>query len=140
MRIAHVLRTLDPVAGRPPMVATRLATAQAQLGHTVTLVANGHPAQLPPEWFPRVSGPLPIVAPSPPDLSSIVANSDAIHLHGVWDTILYRAAAHARCRGIPYVVTPHGMLDPWSLAQKRWKKRLALALGYRRMLNRAAAL
>jgi glycosyltransferase involved in cell wall biosynthesis len=32
------------------------------------------------------------------------------------------------------------MLDPWSLAQKRWKKKLALALGYRAMLNRAAAL
>jgi glycosyltransferase involved in cell wall biosynthesis len=32
------------------------------------------------------------------------------------------------------------MLDPWSLAQKRWKKRLALALGYKAMLNRAAVL
>jgi glycosyltransferase involved in cell wall biosynthesis len=30
------------------------------------------------------------------------------------------------------------MLDPWSLAQKRWKKRLALALGFRKMLDRAA--
>jgi glycosyltransferase involved in cell wall biosynthesis len=32
------------------------------------------------------------------------------------------------------------MLDPWSLAQKRWKKRLALAAGWRGILNRAAAL
>ena len=32
------------------------------------------------------------------------------------------------------------MLDPWSLSQKRWKKRLALALGWRTVLNRAAAL
>jgi glycosyltransferase involved in cell wall biosynthesis len=32
------------------------------------------------------------------------------------------------------------MLDPWSLTQSRWKKRLALALGWRRMLERAAAL
>ena len=32
------------------------------------------------------------------------------------------------------------MLDPWSLRQRAAKKRLALALGYRRMLDRAAAL
>jgi glycosyltransferase involved in cell wall biosynthesis len=32
------------------------------------------------------------------------------------------------------------MLDPWSLSQKRWKKRMALALGYRAALNRAAFL
>jgi glycosyltransferase involved in cell wall biosynthesis len=32
------------------------------------------------------------------------------------------------------------MLDPWSMAQKSVKKRIALALGYRRMLNRASAI
>jgi glycosyltransferase involved in cell wall biosynthesis len=32
------------------------------------------------------------------------------------------------------------MLDPWCLSQKKWKKRLALVLGFRRMLNRAAGL
>ena len=32
------------------------------------------------------------------------------------------------------------MLDPWAMRQKTWKKRLALTLGYRRMLNDAAFL
>jgi len=32
------------------------------------------------------------------------------------------------------------MLDPWCLAQKAWKKRMALAFGWRRVLDRAAIL
>ncbi len=36
-------------------------------------------------------------------------------------------------------VTPHGMLDPWSLRQKSWKKRSAFAAGWR-VLDRAAFL
>jgi glycosyltransferase involved in cell wall biosynthesis len=140
MRIAHVLRTLDPAAGGPPMVATRLAAAQARLGHEVTLMAGDHCAAVPGEWLPQVPGPVPSVSLGMPALKSVVANSDALHLHGVWDSILFRAARAARSRGVPYVITPHGMLDPWSLAQKRWKKRFALALGYKAMLNRAAVL
>jgi glycosyltransferase involved in cell wall biosynthesis len=65
---------------------------------------------------------------------------DAIHLHGVWDPILLVAAKMAHRMGTPYVVTPHGMLDPWSMRQKSRKKKIALAMGYRRMLNRAAAI
>jgi glycosyltransferase involved in cell wall biosynthesis len=122
------------------MVATRLATAQARLGHAVTLIAGDHCATVPGEWLPQVPGPAPSVSLGTPTLKDVVANIDALHLHGVWDSILFRAARAARSRGVPYVITPHGMLDPWSLAQKRWKKRLALALGYKAMLNRAAVL
>jgi glycosyltransferase involved in cell wall biosynthesis len=73
-------------------------------------------------------------------LQAIVRNRDVVHLHGIWDPLLYAAARAARALGRPYLVTPHGMLDPWSLQQKRWKKRVALALGWRAMLDRAAAL
>jgi glycosyltransferase involved in cell wall biosynthesis len=73
-------------------------------------------------------------------LEPIVDQFDVIHLHGVWDPLIYAVGALAAKRGKPFVLTPHGMLDPWALAQKRWKKRPALALGYRRMLNDAAFL
>jgi glycosyltransferase involved in cell wall biosynthesis len=140
MRIAHVIRSLDPAGGGPPMVATRLATAQVRLGHEVTLVAGEGPSPTPDDWLPQLPGPRPDVRAGALDLAAVVADYDVLHLHGVWDRVLYRTAAAARRRGTPYVVAPHGMLDPWSLAQKRWKKTLALALGYRAMLNRAAAL
>jgi glycosyltransferase involved in cell wall biosynthesis len=65
---------------------------------------------------------------------------DILHLHGIWECIIRVGAIEARRQGKPYVVSPHGMLDPWSLSQRRWKKRVALAMGYRRMVNRAAFL
>jgi len=66
--------------------------------------------------------------------------ADLLHLHGVWDPLLLRAARNAWRLRVPYVITPHGMLDVWQLQQKRLKKWLALAMGYRRMLDRAAFL
>lgn len=71
-------------------------------------------------------------------LGGMLAAGDVVHLHGVWDLPLLFAAAVSRRHGASYVATPHGMLDPWCLRQRRWKKRLALAIAVRRMLNRAA--
>ncbi len=65
---------------------------------------------------------------------------DLIHTHGIWLPSIHHAASLARQRGISYIMSLHGMLDPWPLAQKKWKKRLALWLYQRRDLNRAAAL
>lgn len=62
---------------------------------------------------------------------------DAIHLHNVWEPILISAAGFAKKQNIPYSVTPHGMLDPWSISQKTAKKKLALFLGRRRLLEQA---
>jgi len=54
------------------------------------------------------------------------ANANVIHLHGLWSPMLYGFARLARAGGIPYVVAPHGMLEPWSLSMHARRKRLAL--------------
>ncbi len=139
------------------MVAARLAVAQAELGHRVAILAavtrgaNATPLagalgdlagvrvlQAPP--ISRLKAILGGRAVN--DLLPLLRDHDVLHLHGVWDPLLYAAArsANATLPAKPYIIAPHGMLDPWSLAQSRWKKRFALALGWRRMLNRAAAL
>jgi poly(glycerol-phosphate) alpha-glucosyltransferase len=41
---------------------------------------------------------------------------------------------------LPLVIAPHGMLDPWALAQSRWKKRLVWHLWERRALEGAGCL
>ncbi len=48
---------------------------------------------------------------------------DLVHFHGLWQ--LDHAWASWLCRrlGVPYIVSPHGMLEPWAWAQKKWKKR-----------------
>jgi glycosyltransferase involved in cell wall biosynthesis len=149
LNILHVIDTLDAAAGGPPVVAARLAVAQAALGHGVTIVA-GHVGGT--DRLGGLAG-VRVVAAGPVSqlgavfgrrsvdaLRPVVGEHGVVHLHGVWDPLLYAVAGAARAVGKPYVVTPHGMLDPWSLAQKPWKKRLALALGWRAMLDRAAAL
>src|SRR5205085_4413079 len=44
MKILHVITTLDPAAGGPPAVVTRLAAAQAALGHEVHVASYEAPA------------------------------------------------------------------------------------------------
>ena len=59
------------------------------------------------------------------------AGIDLLHLHGIWMHPSRVAAQWARATGRPYVISPHGMLDPWITARGRWKKALA-RLGYER--------
>ncbi|MGH7006708.1 MAG: glycosyltransferase, partial [Alphaproteobacteria bacterium] len=70
-------------------------------------------------------------------LRSLLPDASFVHIHGVWEPILKQAALTARRNRVPYCVQPHGMLDAWSMKQKRLKKTLALHLGYRTMLNGA---
>lgn len=64
---------------------------------------------------------------------------DLLHIHGLW---MYSSVAVLRWsnKSRPYVVSPHGMLDPWALNNSRWKKRLSAALYERTHLERAACL
>ena len=65
---------------------------------------------------------------------------DAVHIHGIWLPFLHRVAAWANRRDIPVVVSPQGMLTPWGLGQRWWKKKLALAAYQFRDLSLATLL
>jgi glycosyltransferase involved in cell wall biosynthesis len=47
---------------------------------------------------------------------------ELVHFHGIWQPQFLKISAHCRRRGIPYVVSPHGMLEPWAFKHKWWKK------------------
>lgn len=67
----------------------------------------------------------------------MAAKLDCLHLHGIW---MYPSAAGARWAlksGGAYLISPHGMLDPWITARGRWKKALARTGYERRSWNRA---
>jgi glycosyltransferase involved in cell wall biosynthesis len=154
VRVLHVIQTLDPAVGGPPYVAICLAAAQTQLGNEVHLAyyRDSDPAE-----FSAAYSRIPNVhqvrhhSMTPPgrwerltalgagkEMRSILPTFDVVHLHEMWHPLLWRSANTARKLGVPYAITPHGMLDPWCLQQKSWKKRLALALGWRHVLDRAA--
>jgi glycosyltransferase involved in cell wall biosynthesis len=157
MKVAHVIPSLDPATGGPPVVAARLAAAQSALGCQVNLISYRFPeaqtnveadlrtipgiVQVRLDFLPPLTRKERFLAwDARKRLEPLVRGVDVIHLHGVWDPLIYAASTVAERLEIPYVLTPHGMLDPWAIAQKGWKKRLALVFGYRKMLNQAVFL
>jgi glycosyltransferase involved in cell wall biosynthesis len=56
----------------------------------------------------------------------------------MWSAPNLQLAAAARTRGIPYIVTIHGMIDDWCMQKSRFRKQVYLALGGRRWLRDAS--
>ncbi len=65
---------------------------------------------------------------------------EGVHIHGLWEASTLIASRAARTQDKPYLVSAHGMLEPWALATKRWKKLLYARLVERGILARAACL
>jgi len=78
----------------------------------------------------------------PPGLYSAVrrADLDVLHVACTWMYPTLVSLRWRRATGRPVVVAPHGDLDPWALANARWKKAVAATLFERRHLSAAAAL
>ena len=62
------------------------------------------------------------------------------HFHGLWSVPSSRLAARLRKLHRPYVVSPHGMLEPWAFRHRRWKKLPYFWLAERRFLKGARSL
>lgn len=149
MNIVHVIATLDARTGGPAMVAARLASAQAALGHRVTLLAaqpqEPDQAEFLPEpsvnlrRFTSESGFAKLLAKQAQgavlDALREAPGADVLQIHGVWEPALLAASRAAKQAGVPVALCAHGMLDDWALGQKAWKKRLALAVAYGRMVR-----
>ena len=60
-----------------------------------------------------------------------------VHDNGLWLPVNHRVATTTRSRACPRVVSPHGMLEPWSLEQGAWKKKAAWWLYQKRDLQMA---
>lgn len=74
-------------------------------------------------------------------LGRTVAEFDAVHLHAVYLWPIWAGARAARAHGIPYVLSPRGMLVPELMRRKsRWVKSAWIALVERANLEGAAAI
>lgn len=45
-----------------------------------------------------------------------------VHFHGLWQLRHSWISRWCRAHDVPYVVSPHGMLEPWAWDHKKWKK------------------
>ena len=73
-------------------------------------------------------------------LKNTIRASTGVHIHGIWETHCMMAAGIARDCNRPYMISVHGMLEPWALRCKRLKKALYAALFEIRRMKRAACL
>lgn len=73
-------------------------------------------------------------------IQHLASQHDVVHIHGIWQFPDWAAAAAARTVGVPYVITPHGSLQPARLRKSSLKKRVSAVLADRAMLNQASCL
>lgn len=73
-------------------------------------------------------------------LNKHIREFDVIHIHELWNHLHYTGAKAARRHEIPYIITPHGELGEWELAQKGLKKRIFMAVTQRKTLQKAGAI
>ena len=66
-------------------------------------------------------------------------NVSVVHSHGLWLLSEHFAVREARRANVPYVISPHGMLEEWALNYGRRKKQLARFLFQDADLRRASA-
>lgn len=150
MKIVHYLSRMRLEDGGVVRAVLDLCAALAESGHEVELLTLDA-SDVPKEWgrehgrpsvfeFTRGKLPLPrLSASSVRQVQQRLRSTDVVHLHVPWDPICVQLAGIARRASVPYVVSIHGMLDDWTIAQRGAKKRLFLALMGRRMLEQAAA-
>jgi glycosyltransferase involved in cell wall biosynthesis len=152
MRILHAISGINRENGGPPIVLAGLAAAQVRAGLDVSIVATWttnpcpdvvadleskgiHVTHIGPAKNPMSRHPQ-----TAQRLDELAAQADVVHVHAMWEEIQHLACRAARRRSVPYVVTPHGMLDPWNMSNGRWKKWFYLFWRMRENLKRAAAL
>ncbi|CAG1010778.1 GDP-mannose-dependent alpha-(1-6)-phosphatidylinositol dimannoside mannosyltransferase [Phycisphaerales bacterium] len=151
MRIAHYIPAVRLAEGGVVRAVLDLAAVLAADGNGVSLLTSDD-SDAPPAWReagasrPRLVRLPPPVLPgglfSPAQQRTVaqaLAGHDILHLHAMWTPSNLQLARLARRAGVPYVVSVHGMLDDWSMAQRSLKKRCYLLLAGRRWLRNAAA-
>lgn len=65
---------------------------------------------------------------------------DLIHINGIWSPQNWGFQKVAHRLGIKVIVSPHGMLEPWILAQNPLKKRIGLLLYQRKAIEQATCI
>ena len=135
MKITHVIPYMHPAAGGPPVVVDRLSRELVARGHEVGVLTTDLYAGQDRTWATADQRPYTLdVFPAARGngyafslglwkaMRTILCQSDVVHLHTLWTFTSLAAARVCRAANIPYVVMPHGMLDPYSM-HRGWLKK-----------------
>jgi glycosyltransferase involved in cell wall biosynthesis len=155
-----VQSTLSPRVGGPATVLPELAKAQVEAGLEVVVATTNVETTRggvyrSPGWDALADGAVPVfygAAQVPPLMASLslgaylrrsIPDFDVIHVHGVYRFPTTAAAYWSRRYGVPYIIRPHGSLDPYLYDKSSsllWVKRLYERLFDLPNLNAASAI
>jgi glycosyltransferase involved in cell wall biosynthesis len=120
MRILHVIRSADPKGGGPIEAVVRLGIEHQRSGRNVEIATLDAPDA---PWIRELPFPCHALGPvttrygyTPalvPWLRRQARRYDVLILNGLWQYSSFGAWRATRGGSTPYVVFPHGMLDPW---------------------------
>lgn len=142
MKVGHITGSVTQRGGGIPIALCSLMRAQVKDGVDVRLCGWDDGGEAIGDWPDGVLVTVPFSkqwgVPAGVGMTSVSREigADLVHLHGLWTG----ASLSALQGGMPRVISPHGMLDGWALANSRWKKRLAGWWFENRNLHGAACL
>lgn len=130
MRILHVISSMAPSSGGPTSVVASLLVAQAHSGLNVAVCTTNHDnptsKRLEATFLHSILPPAVAVHPFPAEVTSLLISRalrawlkqnidgfDLVHVHGLYRFPPTYAAWQARKQEVPYIIRPHGSLDPF---------------------------
>jgi glycosyltransferase involved in cell wall biosynthesis len=135
VKIFLAATSLLPDYGGPAFSVSRLAAALADAGAEVALWASDQSVAQ-SSLLPSISCLQRFTGPVSEALDRF-GDIEVLHDNGIWLLHNHLLATLAEKRGILRVVSTRGMLEPWALSHKPFKKRLAWRLYQERDLKRA---
>lgn len=151
-RVLHVCPYMHPFAGGPPVVVERLSMHAAAYGWDASVLTTSFMCpddgralaadlgsrleiEVLPIDRPRIMG---HASRAEAAMDAAVRKADIVHVHTLWHplNVFARRACQRHCK--PYLLSPHGMLDPGAINVHAWRKAMYLALIERRNLADAA--
>ena len=126
MKVFLSVASFKPSYGGPARSVSRLADALAEKGLEVGAWAPDQSAM--DTGFIRQEGGVRRLGGDASEALRQFGGADLIHDNGLWLRHNHELAVLAQRRGIVRVVSPRGMLLPWAVRHKRWKKWLAWRL------------
>jgi glycosyltransferase involved in cell wall biosynthesis len=148
LKVAHLTASISRLQGGPYISVRRAAQELVRQGWRVTVAAprdlrEGEDAA---SWAPVK----PVILESVPPRSFGYSTGwrkcleavapDVVHVQGLWMAQGPVAHAWRKRTGRPYIVSPRGMLEPWALKYRAWKKKLVFFSWERRVLDGASCL
>jgi len=146
LAVTHVTEDMAPLAGGVPAVVRQLsrrlagARVRLRLVHAtgdasdlapITEVFHCAPTRIGQVWSygPSLGAALQVAVPPHQSGPTVV------HVHGVWSAPQWMAMRTARAHRQPWLLTAHGMLEPWLWRQQGWRVRAKKAAYWHALLR-----